>query len=266
VIEDLILLRTDGSPTYNLSVVSDDVAMRITHVIRGDDHISNTPKQILIYEGLGTPPPVFAHLPPDLRPGQEAAFEAARRDLGARLPHVGLSSGRPFNFLALLGWNPGDERQKMSRDELIAAFDLDGVGKSGAIFDAAKLEWLNGLYVAELPMEVFAEPRATRSRRLACGTTNTSPPNERGSTRFWPAPAADEDAPALPVEGRFFFDPSDALDYDAAGVKKHLRGDATWARFVRSPCAGPSFRTGPRARSRPSCATSRRRTDWPAAR
>jgi glutamyl-tRNA synthetase len=230
VIEDLILLRSDGTPTYNLSVVSDDVAMRITHVIRGDDHISNTPKQILIYDGLGTPPPVFAHLPLIFGPDKKRLSKRHGATSVLDYRASGFLPGALFNFLALLGWNPGDERQKMSRDELIAAFDLDGVGRSGAIFDAAKLEWLNGLYVEELPMETFAA--AARDALQAAGLWDDSYLDSR---REWflevlalLQPRA-KTLGALPAEGRFFFDPSDELDYDAAGVKKHLRGDGTWA-------------------------------------
>jgi glutamyl-tRNA synthetase len=230
VIEDLILLRTDGTPTYNLSVVSDDVAMRITHVIRGDDHISNTPKQILIYAGLGAPPPVFAHLP--LIFGTDKKRLSKRHGATSVLDYraSGFLPDALFNFLALLGWNPGDERQKMSRDELIDAFDLEGVGKSGAIFDAAKLEWLNGLYVAALPFEDFE--RAARNVLETAGLWDDAYLESR---RAWFQDVLTLLQPrtktllALPVEGRFFFDPSDALEYEPAGVKKHLRGDATWA-------------------------------------
>jgi glutamyl-tRNA synthetase len=230
VIEDLVLLRTDGTPTYNLSVVSDDVAMRITHVIRGDDHISNTPKQLLIYDGLGAPPPVFAHLPLIFGPDKKRLSKRHGATSVLDYRTSGFLPAALFNFLALLGWNPGDERQKMSRDELIAAFDFEGVGKSGAIFDAAKLEWLNGLYVAELPMEVFAG-----AARDALQTAGLWDDEYLASKRAWFHEVLALLQPrtktllALPVEGRFFFDPSDALDYDPAGVKKHLRGDATWA-------------------------------------
>ncbi len=230
VIEDLILLRTDGTPTYNLSVVSDDVAMRITHVIRGDDHISNTPKQILIYDGLGTTPPVFAHLP--LIFGTDKRRLSKRHGATSVLDYraSGFLPAALFNFLALLGWNPGDERQKMSRDELIAAFDLDGVGKSGAVFDATKLEWLNGSYVAELPREEFAAAAAD-----ALQTAGLWDDSYFGSRRDWfdqvlaLLQPRTKTLTALPFEGRFFFDPSDALEYDRAGVTKHLGADATIA-------------------------------------
>ena len=227
VLEDLILLRSDGTPTYNLSVVSDDAAMRITHVIRGDDHISNTPKQLQIYDGLGQTPPAFTHLP--LIFGTDKKRLSKRHGATSVLDYraAGFLPDALFNFLALLGWNPGDERQKMSRDELIAAFDFDGVGKSGAVFDAAKLEWLNGLYVAELPKEEFAGRAREVLRSAGLWDDAVLGPRREWFMRVLALiqPRAKTLA-AIPLEGRFFFVPTDDLDYDADGVKKHLGGDA----------------------------------------
>jgi glutamyl-tRNA synthetase len=227
VLEDLILLRTDGTPTYNLSVVSDDIAMRITHVIRGDDHISNTPKQLLIYHGLGQTPPAFTHLP--LIFGTDKKRLSKRHGATSVLDYreAGFLAEALFNFLALLGWNPGDERQKMTREELIGAFDLAGVGKSGAVFDAAKLEWLNGLYIAELPRDRFVA--LARETLRSAGLWDDA---YEGTRRDWflrvlalIQPRAKTLA-SIPVEGRFFFSPTDELDYDTEGVRKHLGSDA----------------------------------------
>jgi len=227
VIEDLVLLRSDGTPTYNLSVVSDDVAMRITHVVRGDDHISNTPKQILIYRGLGAQLPVFAHLPLIL--GTDKKRLSKRHGATSVLEHRdgGILPDAMFNFLALLGWNPGDERVKMSRDEIAAAFDLDGVGKSGAVFDVAKLEWLNGLYVAEMPPEAFE----AEAHCVLAGAGLWKPEYAAGR-RDWLRAVLELVKPrvktlaAIPEESRFFFVPDDALTYDPDGLRKHLAADA----------------------------------------
>ena len=152
-IEDFIILRTDGTPIYNLAVVSDDVEMHITHVIRGDDHIANTPKQILLYQALGAPVPTFAHLPMILggdgrrlskRHGATAVGDYRERGI---LPQA------LNNFLALLGWNPGDEQEIMSMEELVQRFSLDRVNKKSAVFDHAKLEWMNGQHLAVTPPE-----------------------------------------------------------------------------------------------------------------
>jgi glutamyl-tRNA synthetase len=230
VIEDLILLRSDGTPTYNLSVVSDDIAMRITHVIRGDDHISNTPKQVLIYEGLGGTLPVFAHLP--LIFGTDKKRLSKRHGATSVLDYrtAGFLPEAMFNFLALLGWNPGDDRQKLTRDELIAAFDLDGVGKSGAVFDATKLEWLNGVYIDEMAPEAFAA--AARRELASAGLWDDA---YEGARRGWfrqvlalIQPRA-KTLSAIPIEGRFFFDPSDAFGYDDEAVRKHLAGETILA-------------------------------------
>jgi glutamyl-tRNA synthetase len=157
-IEDFVLLRSDGTPVYNLAVVSDDVAMGITHVVRGDDHLSNTPKQILIYDALGEELPVFAHVPMILGPdGQRlskrhgAASVQAFRDEGI-LPEA------MVNFLALLGWSPGDEREVMGRDELIEAFGLERVLKKSGVFDRDKLEWMNGQHISRSSAERLADP------------------------------------------------------------------------------------------------------------
>jgi glutamyl-tRNA synthetase len=226
VLEDLVLLRSDGTPTYNLSVVSDDVAMRITHVIRGDDHISNTPKQILIYRGLGHEPPVFGHLPLIL--GTDKKRLSKRHGATSVLDYrdQGILADAMFNFLTLLGWNPGDERVKMSRDELVAAFDPGGVGSSGAVFDVAKLEWLNGLYVAALPREEFEV--AARTALIAAEAWDDS----FGTTRrAWflevlalLQPRAKTLA-AIPIEGAYFFDRSVSIELDAAAARKHLAPD-----------------------------------------
>jgi glutamyl/glutaminyl-tRNA synthetase len=211
--------------------------MRITHVIRGDDHISNTPKQILIYQGLGRTPPVFAHLP--LIFGTDKKRLSKRHGATSVLDYrdAGYLPEALFNFLALLGWNPGDERQKMTRDELVAAFDLDGVGKSGAVFDATKLDWLNGLYVAELPADAFAA--AARASLAAAGLWDDAFDTTRRGWLLEVLALIQPRAKTLamiPAEGRFFFDSSDAFDYDPAAVKKHL-GDGASVEAVRELAA-----------------------------
>jgi glutamyl-tRNA synthetase len=150
-IEDFIILRTDGTPIYNLAVVSDDHEMGITHVIRGDDHMSNTPKQIMLYRALGWELPTFAHLPMILGPDGKrlskrhgATAVGQYRDDGV-LPHA------LVNFLALLGWSPGDDTEIMAIDELTRRFSLDGINKKGSVFDVEKLEWMNGQYLHAMP-------------------------------------------------------------------------------------------------------------------
>lgn len=156
-LDDFVLVRTDGTPTYNFATVADDAAMGITHVIRGDDHLSNTPRQILVFEGLGAKVPAFAHLSmiwgPDgrrLSKRHGATSVEAYRDEGC-LPEALL------NYLALLGWSLDGETTIISRDALLQSFSLDRVSRNPAIFDAEKLDWMNGVYIRELPAPEFVE-------------------------------------------------------------------------------------------------------------
>jgi glutamyl-tRNA synthetase len=152
-IQDWVILRSDRTPTYNFSVVCDDVDMRITHVMRGEDHVSNTPKQIAVYRALDAPPPVFAHLP--MLHGQDGKKLSKRHGATAVGDYetMGILPAAMRNFLALLGWNPGDDRELFyAVDDLVAAFDLDRVQKTSAVFDMTKLEWMNGQYLSQLPL------------------------------------------------------------------------------------------------------------------
>ncbi|HET9481940.1 MAG TPA: glutamate--tRNA ligase, partial [Candidatus Polarisedimenticolia bacterium] len=155
-IEDLVLLRTDGTPTYNLSCVSDDLDMGITHVIRGDDHISNTPKQLLLYRALGARPPQFAHLPLIL--GEDKKRLSKRHGAVSVIEYrrLGYLPEALFNFLALLGWSPGRDREIMTTQEMIEAFSFEGVSSRPAVFDNDKLLWMNGEYLKRRPAAELA--------------------------------------------------------------------------------------------------------------
>ena len=153
-IEDFVVLRSDGTPIYNMAVTSDDIAMRITLVMRGDDHISNTPKQIMLYRALGEELPQFAHLP--MIHGTDGKKLSKRHGATAVADwqHKGILPQAMVNFLALLGWSPGGEFEEvMSMDELVAKFDADGLLKKASVFDTKKLEWMNGQHLARTPVE-----------------------------------------------------------------------------------------------------------------
>jgi len=147
-IDDFILLRSDNSATYQIAAVSDDNSMRITDVIRGDDHISNTPKQILLYKALKFNVPNFGHLP--------LIFGTNKKKMSKRYGaisldeyiNMGILPEAMLNFLTLLGWSPGDDREIMSKKELIELFSIDGISKNNAVFDIKKLEWMNGKYIS----------------------------------------------------------------------------------------------------------------------
>src|SRR5690606_30423874 len=146
-IEDFVILRTDGTPTYNLAVVSDDIDMAVSHIIRGGDHLSNTPKQILLYQPLAAAVPRFGHLPMIL--GADGKRRSKRHGAAAvgEYREQGYLPDALVNFLALLGWNPGDDTELMSREELIARFSLERVNRKSAVFDPEKLQWMNGQYI-----------------------------------------------------------------------------------------------------------------------
>jgi glutamyl-tRNA synthetase len=159
---DFIILRSDGTPIYNLAVVSDDIAMGITLVLRGDDHVSNTPKQILLYEALGAPLPQFGHLP--MIHGLDGKKLSKRHGATAvgDYQHMGILPQAMLNFLALLGWSPGNDIEVMTVPQMIELFSVDGLSKKAAIFDTKKLEWMNGQHLSMLSAAELA-PLVTRA-------------------------------------------------------------------------------------------------------
>jgi len=175
-IEDFVLLRSDGQPTYHLSVVADDVDMRITHVVRGADHLSNTPKQILVYRALGAGQPLFAHLPLILGPDRQrlskrhgATSVGAYRDQGI-LPET------LVNYLALLGWTPPGGEEILSREAMVRDFDLATVSKSNAVFDPEKLAWMNSQYLRAMSLERLAPLVEAELKSAGLGATLHSSP------------------------------------------------------------------------------------------
>jgi glutamyl-tRNA synthetase len=152
-IKDFIILRSDRTPIYNLAVVVDDLDMRITHVLRGDDHISNTPKQIALYRALGAPLPVFGHVPMINGPDGKKLSKRHGATAVGDYQHLGILPAAMRNFLALLGWSPGGDREIMTLDEMVRLFSFAGVQQKSAIFDMTKLEWMNGQYLSMTPAE-----------------------------------------------------------------------------------------------------------------
>jgi len=155
-LDEWIIVRTDGTPTYNFCVVVDDVTMKITHVIRGDDHLSNTPKQVQCYQALGYPTPVFAHVPLILGPDKRRLSKRHGASSVQAFREEGILPEALFNYLARLGWSHGDQ-EVFSREDVAAHFDLSHVGQAAAVFDRAKLEWLNQHWIKTLPPEQVAE-------------------------------------------------------------------------------------------------------------
>ncbi|MBR5259475.1 MAG: glutamate--tRNA ligase [Eggerthellaceae bacterium] len=157
VMDDMILVRTDGSPTYNFAVVCDDANMAITHVIRGDDHLSNTPRQILIYEALGYETPTFGHLSMILGADGKKLSKRHGATNVEEYRDRGYLADALVNFLALLGWSLDGETTIISRDVLTSQFGLDRITKKDAIFDETKLNWMNGVYIREMDAPTWVE-------------------------------------------------------------------------------------------------------------
>ncbi len=154
--EDFVIVRSDGNPVFHLVNVVDDIAMNVTHIIRGEDHLSNTSKHVHLYDGFGVKPPEFAHIPLILK--QNGPGKMSKRDQGALIEEYQKRGYLPealVNFLSLLGWNPGDDREKMPIAEIVRLFDLPGINQSNARFDDKKLAHMNMAYLLELPNDEF---------------------------------------------------------------------------------------------------------------
>ena len=219
LIEDFVILKADGFPTYNFACVVDDAEMGITHIIRGDDHISNTPKQIALYKAFGFKMPEFAHIPMIL--GEDGSRLSKRhgatsvteyRDKGY-LPHA------LVNFLALLGWSPGNDQEIISISEIIEKFTLKRANKTSAQFNNIKLDWMNGQYIKNTPVEQltaevkrFFEKSGIDMTKITAGwlTNLVILYHERFKTFL-----------DLQNQTRFFF--TDAIEYDQAAVSKFLK-------------------------------------------
>jgi glutamyl-tRNA synthetase len=219
-IEPFVILRSDGHPTYHLSVVVDDAQMAITDVVRGDDHISNTPKHVLLFEALDAPIPRFAHVPLILGADKKRLSKRHGATSVIEYQRQGYLPDAMVNFLALLGWSPGDDRELLSRQELIASFSLEGISGGNAVFNTEKLDWMNGQYIARMPIaELAAHVRALldaaglADSRLARNTVafhrllELLRPRAKRLTDF-----VEQSAPLL----------SDTVEYEPSAIEKHL--------------------------------------------
>jgi len=221
-IEDFVLLRSDGQPTYQLSVVSDDVEMRITHVVRGDDHISNTPKQLLLYRAVGAAEPRFAHVPLILGPDKKRLSKRHGATSVTEYARQGYLPEAMFNFLSLLGWSPGTDQEVLTRAELIRAFALEGISGGNAVFNPEKLDWFNQQHIVQLAPDELAV--RVKPWLEAAGLWHDEFLGDRHAWFFAVLELLRPRAKRLDdfaTQGALFF--GDAIEYDAAAVEKHLR-------------------------------------------
>src|SRR5215510_5296110 len=224
MIEDFVLLRSNGQPTYHMSVVVDDIEMRITHVIRGADHISNTPKQILLYRALGAPTPIFAHIPLILGPDKTRMSKRHGATSVMAYKDQGILPEAMRNFLALLGWSPGTDQELFDDDELTHAFSLEGISKANAVFNPDKLMWFNTQYIARLPHEKLVQ--YLKPEYIKAGLWRDSLENEEAA---WFKAVVDlyrpraKVLPDFPRQSRFFL--IEDVESDPAAVEKFLKDE-----------------------------------------
>ena len=219
-IEDFVVLRSDRQPTYHLSVVADDVSMEISHVVRGDDHISNTPKHVLLYDAFGAAVPRFAHVPLILGPDKKRLSKRHGATSVMEYQRLGYLSEAMVNFLSLLGWSPGGDRELMTRDELIAAFALEGISGGNAVFNPEKLDWFNQQYIMRLPISELARRVEPWLRDAALWS------DELASRPDWMNGLIELVRPRVKRLDQFAHELrpflAGTLDYDQAAVAKHL--------------------------------------------
>ncbi|MCL2218430.1 MAG: glutamate--tRNA ligase [Chitinispirillia bacterium] len=219
VLDDLVLIKADGFPTYHMANIVDDHEMRITHVLRGDEWIASTPRHVLLYEAFGWDAPAFAHLPVILSPDggklskRKGAASVMDYKRGGFLPEA------LFNFLALLGWAPGGDREKMSVQEMIEAFSLEQVSPKASVLDEKKLEWMNGTYMAERPSESLAGDVTAlwKERGYEAGDDYAIKVIDLLKVR------SRRVTELADTSSYFFVDPA---EYEEKAVKKHFNADA----------------------------------------
>jgi len=217
-VADFVIRKSDGFPTYNFACVVDDADMGITCIIRGDEHMSNMPKQLAVYRALGLEPPQFAHIPMIL--GPDGAKLSKRHGATSVLEYrdQGFLPQALANFIALLGWNPGTEQEIMSMSELVEMFTLDRCSKVSSRFDTEKLTWMNSQYLKCLPADTFAE--LARQYIAAAGYDASALSDETVSTMVELYRERARTLAEIPVRAAYAL--SDEVPYDEASVRKFL--------------------------------------------
>ncbi len=215
-LDDFVLVRSDGHPLYHFSVCVDDADMRITHVLRGDDHLANTPKHVALFQALGAPIPRFAHLGMILGTDRKKLSKRHGAAAVEEWRDQGILPEALFNFLALLGWAPGEDREILSREEMESEFSLERVGSSPSVFDPEKLLWMNAQYMTRMPAE---ELLARSAPHAPAGVPERERALEAIELHRTRARTTIEMGRALSMYAN---DPS---DYDPDGMKKQVRSE-----------------------------------------
>jgi len=237
-LDDLVLIKRDGFPTYHFASVIDDHHMAITHVFRGEEWISSAPKHRLLYEALGIEPPKFVHVPVILGPDKKklskrhgAANVLEYRDMGY-LPEA------LFNFLALIGWNPGNDDEVMTREELIERFSLERINTSPGVFDIEKLDWMNGEYIRRMSIDGLLERLAPLMIEWGWIDENFEPWGEEYIRQTLVLMQERlKKLPDLRTGGAFFFEEPDPDKFDPAHIKKAFKGDNIEGRISQTRAA-----------------------------
>ena len=218
LIDDFVLLRSDRNPTYHLSVVVDDIDMAITHVARGDDHLSNTPKHVLLFRAFGAAVPSFAHLPLILGGDKKRLSKRTGATSAEEYREMGIVPEALFNFLTLLGWSPGENLEIFTADESTQWFDLADVNKAPAVFDPEKLIWMNGQYLMRMTAEQIYP-------HLVPFLGDAPRPLDELRTIIELHKMRVRTLRELADQMAIYFVGDDAIDYDPDTVKKHIKGD-----------------------------------------
>ena len=223
--DDFVIVKSNGMPTYNFAVVVDDHLMGMTHVLRAEEHLSNTPKQLLIYEALGWEPPKFGHMPMILAPDRSKLSKRHGATSVEEFRSQGYLAEAIVNYLTLLGWGPGDERELFTLNETVDLFELEQMSKKAAIYDTKKLTWMNGQYLSELPLEKILPEAKTFFIKDGLVTEDWFTAHEEYFAKLVDVVRVRvKTLQEVADASTYFF--KDITEYDAKGVAKHFKPES----------------------------------------
>lgn len=224
--DDFVIVKSNGMPTYNFAVVVDDHLMGMTHVLRAEEHLSNTPKQLLVYEALGFEPPKFGHMPMILAPDRSKLSKRHGATSVEEFRAQGYLPEAIINYLTLLGWGPGDEREIFTLEETVKLFELEQMSKKAAVYDTKKLTWMNGQYLSELPLEKILPEAETFFIKDGLVTKEWLAENKEYFAKLVDTVRVRvKTLQEVADASAYFF--KDVEAYDEKGVAKHFKPEAT---------------------------------------